>query len=212
MSTRELTRLSGFSVALGAVLGFLTILYTALFFAGDTTVTAGRPGFALVNLIEFLGVGLILIGLPLVYATFADRGGVLALVGVALIFLTGLMFGVFLALLSALLVPYLTEKAPSVLKGNGPPAFFPFFIVGTVATVVGAALLAIPFLTGRVLPRWPSYVLVGSAVFGVIGFFIPPSSSNVFLSLVSNMSPLLLMVALGALGYRVATRVAAEEI
>ena len=212
MSTTELTRLSGFSMALGAVLGFLTILYGALFFAGDPTATAGRPGYALVYLIEFVGVGLILIGLPLVYATFADRGGVLALIGVALIFLTGLMFGIFFALLSTVLVPYLAEKAPNTFKGNGPPAFFPFFIVGTLASAVGPVLFAIPFLTGRVFPRWLGYVLVGSALFAVISFFLPSSSSNVLVSLVGSLSPLLLMVALGTLGYRVANREAADQI
>jgi hypothetical protein len=59
--------------------------------------------------------------------------GVVGLVGAALIFTVGCMFGVFLSLLGAIVSPYLATQAPSLANAtNGPPAFFLLFIVGSI--------------------------------------------------------------------------------
>jgi hypothetical protein len=196
------------ALMVGAVLAFVGDLLNTLLFSGnDPTPYAGNPLFVPVNLLSVLGTALLLFGLPMLYLSGPEGWGVLGLIGFLLVFATGLMFGVFFSLLSALLLPYLVQHAPDTVKGNGPPAFFPFFIVGTVFEVVGLALLAVPIVRGVVAERWLGYVLLAAAVLGVVGFFLgggngPP---NPLIALIGSLSSLLLFVALGWLGYRLWT-------
>lgn len=204
MTHQQLLRLSGASLVLGAVVAAISILVSALAFPGnDPSPYANNALFVPVALLGAAGTVLLILGLPGMYARSADALGLLGLIGIVLIFLTGLMFGWFFNLLGALLVPYLASQAPAVFKGNGPPSFFPFFIIGTIVELAGSVLLAIPFLRSRALPRWPGYVLVASAVGAVVGFVLtgPGGPSNALVSLIGNIAPLLLFVALGGIGY-----------
>jgi hypothetical protein len=205
MSHAQLIRLSGVALVVGAVISFVQTLVSALAFPGqDPTPYANGSLFVPSALIGFGGAVVLMLGLPGLFARSPQGFGVVGLVGLILIFITGLMFAVFFNLFSALLLPYLATHAPSVFKGNGPPSFFPFFIIGTVTQVAGSVLLAIPLVRGRVFPRWPGYVLLASAVLAVVGFFVsgPNGPSNVAVTLLSNAAPLLLFVALGAIGFR----------
>ena len=206
MSRSELYRLSGLSVLVGTALALLTFVYSAFVFVGDFSATHGKPGFVIVNLLQWLAVALVLLGLPMLYASIADRAGLPGLIGTALIFLTGLMFGIFFPMLSALIVPYLADKAPQVFKGSGPPGFLPYFVVGTITSVVGPVLLAIPFLGDNLQPRWLGYTLVGSALFAVVSFFINSQSSNLLANVVNTLSPILLFVSLGGIAYSLVNR------
>ena len=201
MSRSELYRLSGLSVLVGTAVALLTFVYSAFVFVGDFSATHGKPGFVIVNLLQWVAVALVLLGLPMLYASIADRAGLPGLIGTALIFLTGLMFGIFFPMLSALIVPYLADKAPQVFKGSGPPGFLPYLVVGTIASVIGPVLLAIPFLGDSLQPRWVGYTLVGSALFAVVSFFINSQSSNLLASIVNTLSPILLFVSLGSIAY-----------
>ena len=77
-------------------------------------------------------------------------------------------------------------------------------IIGLVAELVGSVLLAIPFIRGRVQPRWVGYMLPAAAFLRVVGNFIAPSgpATNLAINLLSNLGPMLLLVALGYLGLR----------
>jgi hypothetical protein len=70
--------------------------------------------------------------------------------------------------------------------------------------VAGMLLVGIPFIRGGVQPRWVGYVLLAAAVATLSGIFIAPSgpASNLLTNLLSNLGPVLLMIALGALGWR----------
>ena len=129
--------------------------------------------------------------------------GTAGLVGAVLIAVTGMIFGVFFGLFSVLLQPYLAAQAPQLLSGDGPPALFPFFILGTVLQVIGSILFALPMLRGRMLPRWPGYALVVSAIFAIVSFFLSgPGSPTTPLTILANLlPPALLIIALGWLGY-----------
>ena len=204
MSSREAFRLAGMALMVGAVLSFVgNLLNTLLFSGNDPTPYAGNPLFVPVNLLSVLGTALLLFGLPVLYLSGPEGWGVLGLIGFLLVFATGLMFGVFFSLLGALLLPYLVQHAPDTVKGNGPPAFFPFFIVGTVFQVVGLLLLAVPIVRGFVAERWVGYVLLAAAVLGVVGFFLGGGSgpTNPLIALIGSLGTLLLFVALGWLGY-----------
>jgi hypothetical protein len=204
MSSGEAFRLAGLALVVGAVISFAGTLLGALLFAGnDPTPYAGNALFVPINILNVLGSALLLLGLPVLYLSRPEGWGVLGLIGFVLIFATGLMFGVFFSLLSVLLLPYLVQHAPAALKGNGPPTFFPFFILGTIFEVVGLLLMAVPILRGFVAERWVGYVLLAAAVLGVVGFFLGGNNggSNVLISLIGSLPPLLLFVALGWLGY-----------
>lgn len=203
MSAREAFRMAGLALLVGAILDFVATLVNTLVFSGnDPTPYAGNPLFVPTNIVSVVATSLLLIGVPVLYLSRPEGWGVLGLIGFVLIFATGLMFGVFFSLLSALLVPYLVQHAPDTLKGNGPPSFFPFFIIGTVCEVVGMVLLAVPMIRGYIAERWVGYVMLAGAVFGVVGFFVGGSGpSNPLIALVGNLSSLLLFVALGWLGY-----------
>jgi hypothetical protein len=204
MSSREAFRLAGLALVVGAVLSIVGNLLNTLLFAGnDPTPYAGNALFVPVNILSVVGTTLLLLGLPVLYLSRPEGWGVLGLIGFVLIFATGLMFGIFFSLLGAVLLPYLVQAAPATVKGNGPPAFFPFFILGTVFEVLGMLLLAVPIVRGFVAERWVGYVLLAAAVLNVVGFFIggPGGPPNVLLTLLGNLGTLLLMVALGWLGY-----------
>src|ERR1700694_1483203 len=146
MSDRSLYRLSGLALIVGAALSLVTgVVSTILFQAQDPRPYAHNALFVPTNLASVVGGLLLLLGLPGTYAIQARRAGVLALVGTALIFIAGTLFSTFLPLTSAILLPYLVDKAPDVFKDtSGPPGLFPFFIVATGSFTVGLILLAIP--------------------------------------------------------------------
>ena len=204
MSSREAFRLAGLALMVGAVLAFVgNLLNTFLFTGNDPTPYAGNPLFVPINILSALGTGLLLLGLPVLYLSRPEGWGVLGLIGFVLVFATGLMFGIFFSLMSALLLPYLVQHAPDTVKGNGPPAFFPFFIAGTVFEVVGLVLLAIPVVRGFVADRWVGYALLAAAVLGIVGFFVGGGNgpTNPLIALIGSLGTLLLFVALGWLGY-----------
>lgn len=204
MSSREAFRLAGLALVIGAVLSIVgNLLNTLLFTGNDPTPYAGNALFVPVNILSVVGTALLLLGLPVLYLSRPEGWGVLGLIGFVLIFATGLMFGIFFSLLSAVLLPYLVQAAPATVKGNGPPAFFPFFILGTVFEVLGLLLLAVPIVRGFVAERWVGYVLLAAAVLNVVGFFVGGGSgpANPLLALLGNLGTLLLLAALGWLGY-----------
>ncbi|HLZ28893.1 MAG TPA: hypothetical protein VKV73_16380 [Chloroflexota bacterium] len=75
-----------------------------------------------------------LLGLPGMYARAARKGGLLWLVGVVLIGITGMLFGVFLGLMGALVFSVLASQATDLFTQGPPPAFIALFIVATLAT------------------------------------------------------------------------------
>jgi hypothetical protein len=160
-----------------------------------------------VNTLGVMGAALVLLGLPAMYAWMAGPTGLLGLVGVVLISVAWMFFGVFLSLYSVLVLPWLVDKAPSLVATSAPlpVGFIIAFLGGMVAWLVGTVLLAIPFLRGPVQPRWVGYVLPASALWMVAGnLIIAPSgpATNLAINLLSNLGPVLLLVGVGYLGYR----------
>ena len=202
MSDQHLYRLNGLALMTGAIVAFLMLLYTGLFFIGhDPKAYVGNAAFVPVNLLLAGGAALVLVGLPGMFKIEANS--VVGLVGMVLVFITGLMFGVFFSLLLALVFPYLNAVAPAALGSEPPPSFGPFFIFGGIAQVVGLALLGVAILRGPSAQRWTGYVLVAAAAVGVADFIVsgPSGPSNVVANVFDNLSPLLLMIAVAGLGY-----------
>jgi len=212
MTSSQLVRISGLALLGGAVAFIVHIVARSVITAyalGHTATFAKEGLWVPINVLGAMGAALVLLGLPSMYARMAEGAGLLGLVGVVLIALAWMFFGVFLSLFSALVAPWLADKAPSLVAASAslPAGFIATFIAGLVAESVGPVLLAIPFIRGQVRPRWVGYVLPAAAVLAVAGVFIAPNgpATNLAINLLSNLGPVLLMAALGGLGYEMWT-------
>ncbi len=77
--------------------------------------------------------------------------------------LPGMLFGIFLGLLGALIFPVLASRAVDPFREGPPASILGLFIVATLANVFGAVLMGIPMITKRIYPRWCGYVLILAA-------------------------------------------------
>ena len=208
MTSRQFYRISGCGLVVGAVTFVIHVVLRSVITAGSDPVTFAKEDFRVpINALGVIGAALVLVGLPVMYAWMAGPTGLLGLVGVALIALAWMFFGVFLSLYSVLVLPWLADIAPSLVAASAPlPAGFVIgFISGLVAWFVGTVLLATPFIRGRVQPRCVGFVLPASALWVVVGnLVIAPSgpATNLAVNLLSNLGPVLLLVGVGHLGSR----------
>jgi hypothetical protein len=208
MTGLRVHRIAGLGLLVGAIVFVAHIVLRSLVTAGvEPAVFARQGSWVLINAFGLVGAVLVLLALPAMYARLASPSGLLGLVGVALVAVAWLFFGVFLSLYGALVLPWLAENAPSLVAASAPlPAgFVVAFLVGLVAWLVGALLLGLPFIRGRIEPRWVGYLLPASALWMAVGsLVIAPSgpAANVVVNLLSNLGPVLLLTALGHLGSR----------
>jgi hypothetical protein len=75
-------------------------------------------------------------------------------------------------------------------------------------------LLAIPFVRGRLQPRWVGYVLLASALFVVVGNLVIAAGGPAVdpaINLLSNLGPVLLLIAVAHLGCGLWTERAPED-
>jgi hypothetical protein len=209
MTSSQLFRINGLALLAGAVAFIVHIVARSVITAGPDPATFAKDGlWAPINALGVLGAALALLGLPAMYARMAGQTGLLGLLGVVLIALAWLFFGVFLSLYSVLVAPWLADKAPSLVAASAPlPAgIIIAFVAALVAWFAGSVFLAIPFLRGRVQPRWVGYVLLAAALWVVIGnAILAPSgpATNLAINLLSNLGPVLFLIAVGYLGFRI---------
>jgi hypothetical protein len=201
----RLSRIGGLLVFVGAVAFVLHVVLRSVLTAGvDPAVSAQAGLWVPVNALGALGAALVLLGLPAVYAWMSGQGGLPGLVGFALVEVSWMFFGLFLSLYGALVLPWLADQAPSLVAAT-PEGVVVAFALGLLAWLVGAVLLAVPFVGGRVRPRWVGYVLPASALWALVGVFvIAPGgpASNLAVNLLSNLGPVLFLIGLGYLGFR----------
>ena len=208
LSGTRLSGIGGLSVFVGAVGFVLHVVLRSVLTAGvDPAVSAQAGLWVPLNALGALSAALVLLGLPAVYARMAGEGGLPGLVGFALIAAAWMFFGLFLSLYGALVLPWLADQAPRLVAASAPTplGFVVAFALGLLAWLVGAVLLAVPFVRGPSRVRWVGYVLPASALWVLVGsFFIAPGgpASNLAVNLLSNLGPVLLLIGLGYLGFR----------
>jgi hypothetical protein len=207
MTNSQVFRISGVALLAGAVVFVVHIVLRSVITAGpDPAAFAKEDQWVSVNVLGIMGAFLVILGLPAMYARMAGAAGLSGLIGVTLLAISWMFFGLFLSLYSTLVLPWLADKAPALIAASTPPppAFMIGFVIGLLAWLAGTVLLAIPFIRRRAQPSWVGYLLAASGLWVVIGnVFIAPSgpASNLAVNLLSNMGPVLLMVGLGYLGY-----------
>lgn len=205
MTRRQIFRISGFALVVGAGVFIVHLVARSLITAGaDPASMALQASWMPVNLLGVLGAILVLFGLPGLYAWMAGVSRLLGLAGMVLLALAWLFLALFLSLYSVLVAPWLADQAPALAAAPLPTVILIAFLLAMLAEVVGAGLLAYPFLRGRVAPRWVGYALPAAALLRVAGNLLAPSgpAANLAINLLSNLGPVLLLIALGTLGWR----------
>jgi hypothetical protein len=207
MNHLQIFRISGFSLLIGALVFILHITLRSVITAGPEAATFARDSlWVAINILGIVGAILVLLGLPAMYARTSVLFGMSGLIGIALLAIAWMFVALFLSLYSVLILPWLADRAPSLIAASAPLpiAFVIAFAIGLIAWLAGSVLLAIPFIRNRVQPTWVGYILIASAIWMVIGnLFIAPSgpTSNLALNLLSNLGPVLLLIGIAYLGY-----------
>ena len=208
MTRGQLLRVSGLALLVGAIIFIIHVVLRSAITAGPDPATFAKESLWVpINVIGVVGAVLILLGLPSLYLRMVGSAGTLGMLGLTLLVIAWIFFGLFLSLYGVLVLPWLADKAPSLVTASSPlpTAFVVAFGAGLLAWFVGAVLVGIPFARRRAQPSWIGYVLVASGILVVIGnLIIAPSgpASNLAINLLSNMGPVLLLIAIGYLGYR----------
>jgi hypothetical protein len=208
MTTSKLYRVSGLGLVIGSIAFTAHVVLRSVLTAGvDPSLIVKNVLWVPINALGFIGAMSVLMGLPAMYARTAKSTGSSSLSGAVLVAVAWTFFGVFLSLYAALLMPWLADKAPSLVAADAPlPAgVLVAFLLGLSAWFVGTVLLGIPYIRGRLKPRWVGYALPASALWMVIGnLVIAPSgpATNLAVNLLSNLGPVLLLVPVAYLGVR----------
>lgn len=120
-----------------------------------------------------------------------------------LIAITGMLFGVFLGLMSTIVFPVLAGQATNLLGQGPPPSFLAVFIIATLANVFGALLMAIPMIKRGIYARWCGYLMLAEAALAIINFVTSgPGATSLLSVILGVISPLPLFLVVGWAGYR----------
>jgi hypothetical protein len=208
MTILRLYRISGLGLAIGAALFIVHVIARSMVTAGlEPSASAMQSLWIPINALGVVGAMLVSLGLPALYARVAASSGRMGLIGMVLIAVAWMFFGVFLSFYGALVMPWLAEKAPTLVAKSAavPTAFVVAFILGLLAWILGTVLFAIPFIRGHIRPGWVGYALPASTLWTLIGdLVIAPSGpvSNFAINLLSNLGPVIFLIAVGYLGWQ----------
>lgn len=172
ISTPLLYRCGGAAVVVGGLLGALSeTLHPA-----DPTGPAGLAAYAQtaqwVHVIMFVGVFVLLLGLPAVYLRQSAQAGRVGLLGFVLLFVGVTLLAIPHSAIDILLLPALAQQVPTqlfaILSGEGGDTIASvFWLLPEPTVVIGAVLWAVTTLRARVLPAWPACLLLVALVFNL---------------------------------------------
>jgi hypothetical protein len=207
MKTPNLTSLRGQALVLGSVVTTLHLVARSVVTSSSGPIEVARShGWTLLNLLGAGGGILLVIGLGALLPPLVREAGFLGLFGVALVGWFWVVSGVFLNLSAALLMPWLAREAPWMLRPSPdvPVELLVTLVSALLAVCCGTALLAVPFLRRRLEPFWVGIALPGGAALTLVGDLLAPAgpSSSLAMNLFTNLGPVLVALALGALGLR----------
>jgi hypothetical protein len=162
MSFTSVYRLSGIALLIGGALAACGVIGQAF---DDNPLS---PLWMPVSLAIAIGLLLVLLGLPAVYARQVRRAGMLGLIGFILFFLACVQFGGGSGLTDIVLLPLVTQLSPGGL--NSPPlTFILFFLVAKLLIVIGSIVFGIATLRAAVLPKGSAILLLVGSVLFIVG-------------------------------------------
>jgi hypothetical protein len=196
MSSRELVRWGGLSLLVGGVLSAIGIAVGSFLGPADALQ---EP----VSAIVFLGVILLLLGLPALYTVLARSIGVLGLIGYVLFFASGVLAGAGGTMLG-IIGPALMRVAPGAVNGPPPPEINNFFMVAGTLGLVGGVLFGATIVRAGAPERFAGMLLILGSVVGFVGGIFD------FLPHLGDLGTVLTVLALGWMGWTLMTRHVAE--
>lgn len=201
MASADLIRWSGLAALIGGVLVILNDGLTLVLFPGEHNAQMMTSGlWFLIQMLALLGLALITIGLPGVYAREADESGPLGLISFVVTF-GGLLMTFGVAWSEPFLGPFLAKVAPDVLESETSGVFLAGVIVALGLFGVGWLLFGVASLRAKVLPRGATILLIlGAALFFVLQLLDLPFWS------------VILGIALIWIGYALWSNTAAEPV
>ena len=146
--------------------------------------------------LAFVGIVLVLLGLPALYLRQAGgRGGVLGLIGVFLVAL-GSFLGMATSAYFVSILPLLAAKAPNLISAGYQTSLVLFGIGATVLGLIGPLLLGIAVIRAKVFPSLVGLLLMVSGVLSPVTTF----SSGVLFALIGLVGIVSAAIAYGWVG------------
>jgi hypothetical protein len=204
MSSTQLFRLSGIILLLGAVVsviaGLMTLFLDISLSASPKTIQS--PLWPTFWSLTFVGIVLVLLGLPALYLRQArGRGGVVGLIGVVLVAL-GSFLGMATTAYFVSILPLLAEKAPNLINAGYETSLAVFGLGATVLGIIGPLLLGIAVIRAKVFPALVGILLMVSAVLSPVTTF----SSGVLFALIGLVGIVSAAIAYGWVGMILTTQ------
>jgi hypothetical protein len=132
MTRAGLLRAGGLALLAGSIAFVTHVILRSVATSGADPVTVATAAFWIpLNVLGLLGALLVLVGLPAILPALVDSGGRASLLGLVLLAASWTFFGLFLSLYGLLVLPWLAERAPSLVAPGAPlpPAFIATFVV-----------------------------------------------------------------------------------
>lgn len=167
MTMWQVIRVGAVVLALGGLLAAVGVIVIPA--QEDHAAAVADPRFLPGHLALLAGSLLILLGLPAAYGREADRMGAAGLLGFGGVMIGVASFGVFLSLLTLMILPWTVDVLPEAQAAAGPPAFAIFFPLAGIVATLGAILFGIAVAMSRAYTPWPGYVLI---LAGAVQFFM----------------------------------------
>ena len=204
MSSTQLFRLSGVSLLLGAVVsvitGVMTLFLDSSLSASPTTIQSSL--WSTFWSLAFVGIVLVLLGLPALYLHQArGRGGVVGLIGVFLVVL-GSFLGMATTAYFVSIAPLLAAKAPHLINGGYETSLAVFGIGATVLGIIGPLLLGMAIIRAKVFPWLVGLLLMVAGVLSPVTTF----SSGVLFALIGLVGIVCAAIAYGWVGMILTTQ------
>lgn len=200
VTTQTLYRLGGVAVLVGGVLGALSEALHPADPAGPATLVDYARAAQSVHLLMFVGVIVLLLGLPAVYARQSQQTGILGLAGFVLLFWGLLLLALPHSVIDFALLPTLVAQVPDqvmpifMAQGADPIAAF-MAMIAEPTLVIGVFVWAFATLRARVFPRWPACLLLVAIVMNILWNFL-----SLFPALGWEPGPVLFYLALASFG------------
>lgn len=202
MSANTSYRLSGIALLLGAALSVANLVIQGVALGASDLATMLSSLDFTSNVLGIVGGGLVLLGLPGMYARQAHRAGIIGLLGFLCVWYVTLVQSVLLSfgnltVMSDMAAGIVPQQAAILM--TPPPVWGPFFMLSMVCEVVGILLLAIAILRVGVFPRWIGWTFVATLVVGVVS--LAPGVPEA----VSTLVGILAYLAIGGVGFALLT-------
>jgi hypothetical protein len=198
MSSTQLFRLSGMVLLLGAVVsvvaGVMTLFLDISLSASPKAIQS--PLWSTFWSLAFVGIVLILLGLPALYLRQSGgRGGVVGLIGVFLVAL-GSFLGMATSAYFVSILPLLAAKAPNLISAGYQTSLALFGIGATVLGLIGPLLLGIAVIRAKVFPSLVGILFIVAGVLSPVTTF----SSGVLFALIGLVGIVSSAIAYGWVG------------